>query len=381
MASVRDRERKDGTYTYAVLYTLNGKQTSVPFGTRAEAEDFRDLVNRIGARRAMEIEDIPLPKSTEPKASAWTVEQWCTHHIDHLTGVEQGTIDLYRTFVRIDIAPTIGAIPLGRLTEEDIANWVATMATTVSKKTGHLPAANSVKHKQAFLSGVLAKAVPKYIPTNPAAGRRMPRIIGGDAGADDIRQRMLSRDEFDRLLASVTTPWQPLVEFLVASGCRWGEVCALRPGDIDPEHGTVRIVRARKHSASGGYVLGVPKTKRSKRTVNVDRRVLDKLSYDSAWLFTNRIGGPVRYHTFRSKVWKPAAERSQLVPEPRIHDLRHTYASWMLNAGVPVPVVSRQLGHESIQVTVDIYGDIDRTVAAQAAAVMGEILARPSVQG
>lgn len=372
MASIRERKRKDGAITYSVLYTLDGKQTSVPYSTKLEAQDFRDLVDRVGPQRAMEIDNIPLPKTTGPKA-ALTVEQWCTHHIDHLTGVEQGTLDLYRMFVRVDIGPLIGAIPLAKLTEEDIGKWVTTMATTLGAQTGRPPAASSVAHKHAFLSGALAKAVPRHIPANPAAGRRLPKTT---RELDDIAARMLSRDEFDRLLAAVTEPWRPLVLFLVASGCRWGEAAALKPTDVDRGAGTVRITRAWKHSATAGYTVGTPKTRRSKRTINLPADVLNQLDYTHEWLFTNRAGGPVRYFTFRGKVWKPAAARSGLKPEPKIHDLRHTCASWMLNAGVPITTVSRHLGHESINITADIYGDVDRASHQAAADVMGVLLAR-----
>lgn len=377
MASVRARKRKDGTvHSYSVLFNLDEKQTSVPYSTMAEAREFCELVNRVGGRRAMEIEDIPLPKSSVPK-SRLTVEQWLTHHIDHLTGVEQGTIDLYRLFVRMDIAPVLGAIPLEKLTEEDIGQWVTVMQTRVSERTGRPPAVNSLRHKHAFLSGALSKAVPKHLPANPAAGRRLPRTIGEDDN-DDIHLKMLSRDEFDRLSAAITEPWRPLILFLVASGCRWGEAAALKPTDVNRDTGTVRITRAWKHSASGGYVIGVPKSKRSRRTINVSKAVLDQLDYDGEWLFTNRSGGPVRYHTFRAKVWKPAAQRSKLDPEPKIHDLRHTCASWLLNAGVPITTVSRHLGHESINITADIYGSVDRTSFKLAADTLGRLLAPDS---
>lgn len=385
MASIRSRRRKDGTFTYAVVYTLDGVQTSTSFRPRpgytaAQAKKEADIlcraINMVGARRALEINELPFSKKTAAKRDGPTVEEWLTRHIDHLTGVEQGTIDLYRMFVRVDIAPILGPIPLAKLTEEDIANWVTTMQATNGRRTKRPPAANSIRHKHAFLSGALGKAVPRHIPANPAAGRRLPKTTSEDDDSD-ISTRMLSRDEFDRLLAAITEPWRPLTEFLVASGCRWGEASALKPDDVNLAAGTVRIRRAWKHSATGGYVIGAPKTNRSRRTINVPRAVLDKLDCGHEWLFTNRAGGPVRYHTFRRKVWLPAAQRSKLQPAPKIHDLRHTCASWLLNAGVPIPVVSRHLGHESIQVTVDVYGDVDRTVAAAAAKVMGELLAAP----
>ena len=45
---------------------------------------------------------------------------------------------------------------------------------------------------------------------------------------------------------------------------------------------------------------------------------------------------------------------------PRVHDLRHTYASWAIRSGTPLPVIQRQMGHESIQTTVDTYGHLVR---------------------
>ncbi|KZS62555.1 hypothetical protein [Mycobacterium ostraviense] len=121
-----------------------------------------------------------------------TVAQWVRHHIDHLTGVEQYTLDVYERYLANDIAPFLGDIPLKSLTAADIARWVKPMESTPSAKTKRLPAPKTIRD------------------------------------GDDMR--MLSRDEFDRLLAPATAePWRPLLHFLVASGCRWGEATALNP--------------------------------------------------------------------------------------------------------------------------------------------------------
>jgi integrase len=55
---------------------------------------------------------------------------------------------------------------------------------------------------------------------------------------------------------------------------------------------------------------------------------------------------------------------------PRIHDLRHTCASWLIQAGIPLPVIQQHLGHESIEITVGTYGHLDRRSAQAAAEVM-----------
>jgi integrase len=68
------------------------------------------------------------------------------------------------------------------------------------------------------------------------------------------------------------------------------------------------------------------------------------------------------------------ADKVVLEKRPRIHDLRHTCASWLLGAGVPLITVSAHLGHEDTSVTAKIYGHLDRTAGQAAAAVMAELL-------
>ena len=219
--------------------------------------------------------------------------------------------------------------------------------------------------------------MPAHISFNPAAGQKLP---------DTVRQEIvaLSPHEFARLLDAVPEYWRPLVEFLVASGARWGEATALRPADVNRADGTVRISRAwkRTYEAGGiGYEIGVPKTKRSIRTINVAKETLDKLDYSGEFLFSNRAGRPVRGNGFHDRVWSPAVERvwpsrdadgnpipkEKLPFRPRIHDLRHSCATWMVLAGVPLPVVQAHLGHESINTTISLYSHMDRK-SGQAAA-------------
>lgn len=103
------------------------------------------------------------------------------------------------------------------------------------------------------------------------------------------------------------------------------------------------------------------------RTINVADSALAKLDYTGEWLFTNRAEGYVRAQGFTRRVWAPAVKRAALGKTPRIHDLRHTCASWMIAENVPLAVVQHHLGHESIETTVGTYGHLDRR-SAQAAA-------------
>ncbi|BBZ09835.1 tyrosine-type recombinase/integrase [Mycobacterium branderi] len=362
MATIRRRQRIDGSTYWQVRYRVDGQETSTSLDDPNDAEEFRRLVEAVGGARARQVHGIDRPIRGGP-----TVTKWLEHHIEHLSGVERRTPEDYRSYLRNHIAPTLGHIPLTSLTRDDVARWVEKMRDDGAS-------GKSVANRHGFLSSALNAAVEAgHIAANPAVGVRLPRT-------ERDEMRFLSRDEFAALLAEVTEPWRPMVRFLVASGARLSEVTALRPYDVNRTEHTVRISRAWKRGG-GGYHLGAPKTKRSVRTIDVPASVLDDLDYSGEWLFTNpgrgrrAAGGPVRAPNFRANVWWPAVERAQLAPpRPRIHDLRHTCASWMITAGVPLPVIQRHLGHESIKTTIDLYGHLDRSSAQAAADAIGRLL-------
>ncbi|WP_342342594.1 tyrosine-type recombinase/integrase [Mycobacterium asiaticum] len=331
-----------------MLFRVDGKQSSLSFDDHAKAVRFRDLINQVGPTKALEVIAV-----TERKGSLLTVEEWISHHIDHLTGVEPATVRRYRSYLANDIAPVLGVMPLAALSREDIALWVNAMQEEgASGKT--------IANKQRFLSGAMNAAVAGgHITTNPCRGLRLPRW-------ERREMVFLTESEFAILLNAVTEYWRPLVTFLVASGARWSEATALRPDDVDRAQGTVRISRAWKANDEG-VRLGPPKSAKSVRTINVADNVLANLDYTGEWLFTNRAGDYVRAQGFTRRVWAPAVKRAALGKVPRIHDLRHTCASWMIADNVPLAVVQHHLGHESIETTVGTYGHLDRRSARAAA--------------
>lgn len=358
MASVRKRLRRDKTPYWSVLYLLNGKQSSTSFNDLSDAEAFCELVNRVGAARALQLEGI------DHTDRSLTVAGWVKHHIDHLSGVEKRTVDDYRSILRNDISPHLGAIPLAQLSRDDIVAWLEHMRESGSS-------GKTISNKHRLLSGSLKTALKAgHIPTNPAAGIRLPRTRRKG-------HRYLTPDEFNAILTEIPAYWKPFVRFLVASGCRFNEATALRPQDVDRLNNTVRITQARKRQ-KGGYILGATKTAAGERTADVPPDVLDALTYDKEFLFTGRTGQPVNAESFRSNVWWPAVARAEVAPpRPRIHDLRHTCASWMIQSGIALPVIQEQLGHESIEVTVGTYGHLDRTTRKAGAAAIAKMMGSP----
>jgi hypothetical protein len=83
MVSIRARKKADGTPYWAVLYRLNGKQTSTSFGDFVEATQFREIANKHGIENALAV--VEAQTKTKNAATGWTVEKWLTHHVDHPT--------------------------------------------------------------------------------------------------------------------------------------------------------------------------------------------------------------------------------------------------------------------------------------------------------
>ena len=170
-----------------MIYRHDGWQSSLSFDDHESAVRMRDLINRLGAAKALEVAKVDHASSTR----SMTVAEWLTHHRDHPTGLEKSTLYDYRNFVRKDIAPMLGTIPLAALTHEDIATWVQGMADSGA-------AGKTIANKHGFLRSALNAAVKAgRIPSNPAVGARLPRT-------ERAEMVFLTREQFALLLNAVT---------------------------------------------------------------------------------------------------------------------------------------------------------------------------------
>jgi integrase len=165
------------------------------------------------------------------------------------------------------------------------------------------------------------------------------------------------------------------------------EVAALTVGDINRDSGAVRINKAFKYAGTG-WQLGPPKTKRGVRTVNVPFETLDLLDLErphDALLFHTRRGTPYFYQEAFLLALRELIEvddQSNVVIDrlegkrPSPYTLRHTGISWRLLGGVPMFVVSRDVGHNSYDTTDKRYEQLDRTASAEAAQVLAAKIQR-----
>jgi integrase len=330
--------------------------------------------------------DVVRPVSYEPgapadgaRATSYTLGQAVTDYIESRTGIGKGyrrrfTVEMSRHF-----APLLDR-PLDTITEQDVRLWIracedAEHPWLVRKVPGtandyepYALSATTVRRLLAQAGSATAVAQEAGLVVmrgNPFRRHRLGR------GKDRHEiMRVLSPAEWALLESELPEGWvRDLARLLAGTGLRFSEATALQVGDVDllASPPRLRVRYAWKDDGRGRMELGAPKSERSRRTVTFGAAVVDALAPyvvakgSQELVFTAPRGGPVRQGNYYHRCWSPAVRRAMergLPRPPRIHDLRHSHASWQLMDGVALLTVSRRLGHETAAVTSDIYGGI-----------------------
>jgi integrase len=163
-------------------------------------------------------------------------------------------------------------------------------------------------------------------------------------------------------LASEAGRGRLLILLLAYTGLRWGEATALRVCDIDFDRRRVDVRRAFS-DVGGRVILGTPKSHQS-RTVPLPRFLATEIAaavagrHADQLVFTMPGGGVMRLTNWRRSVFLSARRRAGLSDRFRVHDLRHTAASLMIQAGYPPKMLQEIMGHASITTTLDLYGHL-----------------------
>ncbi|MYT99967.1 MULTISPECIES: site-specific integrase [unclassified Streptomyces] len=384
MAYIETKERRGGDATFVVRWRAagarNGKRESESFDDLPSAEKFRDLVKAHG-------EHWP-PGWTrghgfvaDRRRKETMFEPFALAYVDRLTGIQGDTRSKYKKRIRANMVPWFGSYSVedgeGTIRREMVQDWVNDLEagrlapldpSDRKPRTKYRP--KTVQNEHGLLFSILQSAVdaePSLRASNPCAKTRLPRLDGAE---DEEEMVFLEREEWAWIYECLSDDAKDLGEALAETGLRWGEVTALQPRDLRRRNGrpAIRVQRAWKKDEDGKSILGAPKTRKARRTVVITWRLDRVLRHRAkglardALLFTGPEGGKWDPGTFRRLRWLPAielaAEKFGLLKRPRIHDLRHSHASWLIAAKVPLPAVQGRLGHESITTTVDRYGHL-----------------------
>jgi integrase len=221
-------------------------------------------------------------------------------------------------------------------------------------------APKTVERAYTFVAAIMKAAVhDRVLPSSPCVGISLPRVGNPEVTIPTV-------ETVEALAAAVGDHYRPFVVFLAGSGLRVSEAFALRTSDIDWLRRTVKVSKQ-----AGRHGEDVPpKSSASVRTVPLAQCVIDELAASIAarevetdHLFVDPDGRPLDHHSW-GEVWRKA--REVVGTTVRTHDLRHLYASALINGGCSVKSVQTVLGHASAAITLRTYahvwpGDEDRT--------------------
>jgi integrase len=297
--------------------------------------------------------------------------------------VRQLTQDNYARVIRNHLQPVLGHIVLQALRPEQVQHYCQTKAAQgldASTITTHLRVLSNAL-RQAEKLGRVSRNVVALVDT-PRAIRKERQTLS----MAQVRDALVPAIKGHRLSAAF------LVLFL--TGVRRGELLGLRWQDVDLDTGVLHVrqilERVTAPQGTGRKTMLAflePKTDSSRRTIALPgecvtalrqhrvRQAEERLRLGAAYqsldlVFATEEGKPIDPRTMNDRFAQALAHAS--VPHIRLHDARHTFATWMLQAGVPLKTVSDQLGHSSIAITGNVYSHVTREIARAAADTLNQ---------
>ncbi|MDA8334721.1 MAG: site-specific integrase [Peptococcaceae bacterium] len=293
--------------------------------------------------------------------------------------VEPTTYQGYEIAIRLHLKPAFGAIPLTKLTPAHVQEFLTTKA-----ESGLAP--NTVSRYYEVLNHSMNHAVKwEIIPRNVCNSVDKPKVAKKEADPLTVEQSNII------ITALKGTYHEKITKVTMHTGARIGEILALRWDDVhlDGDDPYVIVSHGLKTLKGGVVIDGAPKGKKPRRidlepeAVAVLRarhreQVIEKLAIgpayqEAGYVFCRPDGARYNPKSY-GNCWSDAVLYRTGI-DAHIHQVRHTAATLMLEAGVPLHEVSRMLGHASVAITGDIYGHVLPSGRREASRKLAESLA------
>ena len=294
-----------------------------------------------------------------------TVGEWLdTWIIGHEVGLKASTAESYRANIERYLKP--------RLAHERLQGLSPARLSVVFKDLyeagghgGKALSPRTVEFARAVLRRALQDAVlERLIEVNPVVGTKRPRVT-------KAQHQTWTAEQLRTYLSGTAHRLTPLWALAAAAHARRGELLALRWSDVDLKSGVINVDRS-VTQIGNARTYSTPKN-HERRQVTLDAWTLlrlgelriqqakDRLAWGPAYagtedlLFTWENGTPL-LPDYVSKEFV-RSQRGSGLPRLKLHELRHTHATLLLRAGVPVHVVAKRLGHRDPSVTLNVYAD------------------------
>jgi integrase len=287
-------------------------------------------------------------------------EEWVNSYAR--TRTKLSTLRSYQNIINTHLTPVFGDFLLTDITTAMLQGYVAKRLERVKAKTAInelVPLKKMFKHAVRW----------GYLKLNPAEHVERPRV-------DKEEMKVLTPEEVRLFLNHVTPQHKPFFLTAVLTGLRRGELLGLQWGDIDWNNNQINV---RRSVWNGEFVT--PKTKNSVRKIDISpylAMVLKKHKLgcpmsDIDLVFHNTKGNPLEPGSLVKRHFLPALRMAK-VRQVRFHDLRHTNVALRIEQGQNIKYIQNQLGHASIQTTLDRYGHLLKEVNTEQAKKLDAIL-------
>jgi integrase len=282
---------------------------------------------------------------------------------DYLQNLSHRGKDTYDAKLRADahIVSKLGAIECNQLTSKKINDWLSALASAPARlrpkagKQQHRefnqddPEAVRKRRASANRVWVILRAALNYgFAENRIASDAAWRRVKPFAQVNTARIRFLTVAEAQRLINACDPGFRPMIAAALATGCRYGELCALDVQDFDPDAETLSIRRSKGGKARKVYLTaeGIKLFKR----LTAGHLGNEPLLKDEN---SQRFG-----KSRQERPMRDACRRAKIKPVIGFHGLRHTYASLLVKSGTPMRYVAEALGHSSTAMTEKYYAHL-----------------------
>lgn len=281
----------------------------------------------------------------------------------------------------------------------DAAGVPFSRAFNEHQKNGGKLSGSAQQHYSRLLSSAFQRAVFwGVIPANPCARCEKPKMETPEVETlteEETKKLLKALEEAPPMLSTV-------VQLALLTGCRRGELAALRWSDIDLANGIIAINRDLQVIPGQGAVFSTPKTRKSHRFIRIGPNCIELLQewqrvqkaqrfqIGDKWaqtvqiengkivkndlVFTRWNGEPIDPHTFTTQF--SDFVKAHGLPSVHFHSLRHTCATLLISQHTPVTEVSHRLGHAQVSTTLNVYADAVMSADVKAANDLEDIFGR-----